>query len=351
MKKFLFKVHKYLSLIFFIPIIIVSLSGALLVYKYEIDKSLMKDVVSVQKETSTLTIETLKHKINKTHPNYEIVGWVIPQNKNKAHRVYLIKHHNDEWESIYINPYTSEILDKVKAHDSYFMDWILEIHENFLLEDSGNIILLILGLIILIISISGLFIYKNFWKNIFLLRFKSLFIYMSDLHKMVGVFSSILLFIIGFTGVYWNLAIIVNNSNPITYDIQSPLYNENISLDDLEKKSQNTLKGFELTYISFPYHHTKDITFYGHIKKQNSLYHEYASHVVFNKNNGNIISSVSVKNLPIGQSILELFRKAHFGSYNEFTKFLWFFIGLTPIILSFTGIYLWIKKRKKSSKK
>ena len=51
-----------------------------------------------------------------------------------------------------------------------------------------------------------MWIHRNFWRSLFLLRWKlSGRIFFSDLHKMVGISSVGFNLILGFTGAYWNL--------------------------------------------------------------------------------------------------------------------------------------------------
>ncbi|NQY23497.1 MAG: PepSY domain-containing protein [Campylobacteraceae bacterium] len=346
MTKSLRSIHKYLSLAVFIPIIIISLSGSILVYKYEVDNILMPKVTKVQIKKKQLSYEKLKKIVNQSQPRHEIVGWLIPTKKDQAHRVYLIKHHTKIWESLYLNPYTGELLDVLKNHDSYFSDIIVELHANFLLEKKGLYLLLLVGIFYCFIAISGIIIYKNFWKNFFILRFnKNLLVYFKDFHKMIGILSSPLILIIAIIGSYWSINSILKKEIP--YHVKENLYNKNLSLDTLHQEAKNSIKDFKLTYISFPYKGKKQLSYYGEIKSQNIIHNQYSSSIIFDKHTGNIIRVSNVNDLSIYHKFLGSLRKLHFGYYNEGTKLFWFFLGLSPLLLSITGITLMYKKRKK----
>lgn len=349
MRKKLYSWHKYLSLIMFLPIVLVTLTGSILVYKYEVDNILMPNVVSVKVKEERISFDKLTQKVNKAYPKYEIVGWLIPTAKNHAHRLYLIKHEQEEWDSIYINQYTGEILDEVKAHDSYLSDIIVELHANFLLEDKGVILTTIIGLIFCFISISGIFIHNKFWKNVFRLRLdKKMLIYMSDIHRFIGVTTSPIILIISITGTYWGIASIFNEEQEkSSYIINKNIYNKNISIDELYKKSQIEMKSFKVYYISYPFEKDKQISFYGKVNNQNILYNQYSNIVTFDKNTGKKINTYKISEAKFTDKFLNTFRKAHYGYYSPFTKIIWFIIGLVPLVLGITGIYLWIKRSKK----
>ncbi|WP_462109716.1 PepSY domain-containing protein [Campylobacter concisus] len=46
-QKFFYKLHTYLSLLFFIPLVVVCFSGAILVYKDELNSLLAPNVINV----------------------------------------------------------------------------------------------------------------------------------------------------------------------------------------------------------------------------------------------------------------------------------------------------------------
>ncbi|QDS05138.1 PepSY-associated TM helix domain-containing protein [Campylobacter fetus] len=348
MRKIFYRIHKYLAIIFFIPLIVIGFSGSVLVYKTEFDNLIMPNVVSVTPGGQRVKFDDMTRNINNTYINHEIVGWLINTDNTKSDRVYLIEHNDTQWKSIYIDQYTGKIMDKLKPHDSYLSDIILEIHDNLLLEQNGRIMVGILGLIMFFIGFSGFVIYNRFWINLFKLRFKNIAVAMTDIHKFIGVWASALLFIIGLTGSWWALNFLFKQAGQIdeNFRINEKIYNKNLSIDELFEKSQIDFDGFIPYYISYPFYIDRNITFYGMNKNQNFLHHQYSNQVSYDKQSGKLIEIKNIENAKISDRFLSTFRKAHFGYYNEVTKFIWFLVGLTPFMLSITGIYLWLKRKK-----
>jgi len=67
MRKTLFKIHSWVALIALIPLLVISITGSVLVFKSEIDGLLMPDShFVVQQQANRLPIDTLITKTQKT---------------------------------------------------------------------------------------------------------------------------------------------------------------------------------------------------------------------------------------------------------------------------------------------
>ena len=359
-KKLTYKIHTYISLIFCIPFIIVCLSGSLLVYKDEINNILASAAVNISPshrvgQNLRLGFDELRRIISAKFPDYEIVGWDIDKNPQKSDKIWLIKHNDKEWEYIYLDAFSGEIKSGPTPHDSGFIGVLAELHENLLFEERGQIFVGIVGVIAFVIALSGFIVYRNFWKSLFKLRFAKLAVFMSDIHKFIGVFSTPIMLIIALSGAWWELRFLFSKPfDTSEFTINAEIYNKNLSLDEIVRKAKTDLPNFELHYISLPFCNAADISLFGYKKGQNFLYNEYSSMLTYSRQNGSLLQVKDIDDANFEERFLATFRKAHFGYYNQITKFIWFLVGLTPLILSVSGIYLWIKrsnfKRRKNER-
>ena len=168
----MYKIHTYISLIFCIPLVIVCFTGSVLVYKDEINNILMPGVIYVAKNSdeneqkSRLKFDELREKIEKEYPHHEIVGWNIDVDPHKTDKIWLLKHGvgEKEWACVYLDAFSGEIKSDLVPHDSGFIGVITELHENLLLEKSGQILLGLTAIFAFIISISGFIVYRNFGR-------------------------------------------------------------------------------------------------------------------------------------------------------------------------------------------
>ena len=131
------------------------------------------------------------------------------------------------------------------------------------------------------------------------------------------------------------------------FAIDAKIYNKSLSLDELVARSKKDIKGFEPHFISLPFMQGANIRIFGFVQGQNFLHNEYSSVITYDKNSGELVSVLDIKNANLSEKILSTFRRSHFGNYNQTTKFIWFIVGISPLVLSISGLYLWFRKFKR----
>jgi len=353
MRKKLHLWHRYLGLLVAIPIIIISLTGSILVFKDEVDNFMIPELVEVNAEPGTrLNYDKLMNLLNSKLPNYEVGSWEVFDNGTTADRVYLIKHDTVDWYKVYLDQYNGIVLSEPVALDHYLTDWLLDLHYKFLIGDTGLWFTGFISLILLFMGITGLIIYRQFWKRFFTLRLnlKKVVVF-SDIHKLVGIWSAPILVVLGFTGVYWNVTEIIHHEFEHSHDeehiVTSDLYNQQLSLDKIVTQSKIQMGGFKPNYIIFPFEPDLQLTLFGEVNDISVVTSEYSSMVNFDKQSGELLSNYDIREASLFSAVVDSFRKIHFGYFAGLpSRIIWFVIGLTPLVFAITGTYLWIKRSK-----
>ena len=353
MKKTLHLWHRYLGLAVAIPLIIISLTGSILVFKEEIDHWIMPELAVVTGTPGQrISYDVLRETVNSTLNGYEIGSWEVFDDGQTADRIYALKQGTNEWFKVYLDQYQGEVRTQPVAVNYYLTDWLLDLHYKFLIGDTGLWLTGVASLILLFMGISGLIIYRQFWKKFFTLRLKvkriALF---SDLHKLVGIWSAPVLLVIGFTGVYWNISEIIHHELEHSQDeqhvITGRLYNHELSLDKMMTEAAQQMGGFTPTYLLFPYEPELQITFFGEVADTSFVTSEYSSTVSFDKQSGNRLSNYDIREAPFYLVAVDSFRKLHFGYFAGLPgRVIWCLIGLTPLVFAVTGCYMWLKRRR-----
>lgn len=357
MRKTLFKIHSWLAVVFFIPILVISLTGSLLIFKVEIDSLLIEETnLTVSLSIPRKNIDILKDKINRQFSNYEIGSWEMFDDHYRADAVYMMKRGTQDWYKIYLDPYSGNILSSPSAMGSDLTDWLTDLHYTLLLADKGIFIVFVLGLILLFLGISGLIIYRKFYLKLFTLRLKSAaLIICIDIHKMIGALISPVLLVVGITGVYWNAKEFIHEVSHTQeqeeWVLTNRLYSDNIHLETILSNSQEIVPSFLPTYLLMPFDATSHITVYGYVDSPNPLYSNYNSWLVFDKNTGQFKSKDDIREGNILRKFDDSIRRLHFGSFSGLAvKIIWSIVGFCPLILCLTGGYMWLKRKKKYKK-
>ncbi|MFC6632980.1 PepSY-associated TM helix domain-containing protein [Microbulbifer taiwanensis] len=355
MNKTLFKLHSWMALAAFVPLLVICVTGSILVFKHEIDTLLMEDKVRVQAEgRQRQSLDALLADVNGSFPDYEVVGWHLFQDPGRADQVYLMQRGGSDWSYTLLNQYSGEMLASPQGLTHYLTDWLLDLHYTLLLDDPGLAITSVFSVLLCLLGISGLVLYRRFWKNFFTLRWKArLIVYFSDLHKMTGVIASPVLLIVGFTGAWWNISHFAHELEEHAdgaehHVMQERLYGSALSLQALHDDSVRRLNGFEPTYISLPWEPGVNITFWGDVHSGNPLLSQYASNVSYDAGSGDYITAFDIREAGAGAKIVDSYRRLHFGDFAGLaSRMLWCVVGLSPLLLSVTGLYIWYRRREK----
>lgn len=356
MRKTLYKWHSWAALIAMLPLFIVSVTGSILVFKVEIDTWLRPHHMSVgtSEKAQRVSIDRMIASVESTFNDYEIAGWEIFNDRQRTDAAYLIKHNTHDWYKVYLNQYQGDILSEPKPMDYYLTDWLLDLHYKFLLDTNGMFIGAIISLMMLFLCISGMIIYRKFWQSLFQLRFnQARRILFSDIHKFIGINSSVVLIVLAFTGAYWNILMVAHEIDDHVinepYMIDGPLYdNQVVSVQSILERTSHDLPQFVPTYLLIPYEPDLDFRVFGYVPNSGVLASEYSSVLTYDKQNGGLVSSLDIREANLGAVIDDSFRKLHFGYFAGLTsKIIWCVIGLSPIWLALTGLYLYLFKRRK----
>lgn len=364
-KKQLFKLHSWAGLLCILPFLLICFTGSLLVFKAELDALLLPKQSVITPTSERMPIDKLVQSVSQQLPNYELGSWEILAGTDEADRIYLIKKGTSEWHKAYLNPETGQVLSEPQGLHHYLTDWLLQLHYTLLLNDIegfdehlGTAFTSIFALLLMFLGISGLIIYRRFWARVFTLRWdQRLLIVFSDLHKMVGTLTSPILLVLGLTGGYYNIAIYVHEwqehqEKPTHHVMTEQLYNEEISISQLIESAPKYIDGFETTYLLFPTEPEQAIMLYGRVPSSNPLLSDYGSIISYSSETGAFLSQYDIREQSFVAVMVDTFRKLHFGNFaGLLSKIIYAVAGFSPILLGFTGLYLWYSRKKKRLKR
>jgi sulfite reductase (NADPH) flavoprotein alpha-component len=201
-----------LGLLLGITIMIVGVTGALLSYRPEIMALINSKSLHVSKSTDTLlSLAELVEKISKQGANVSISSLTIYTDETRSVSVNTISEQGRI--SYLIDPYTGEILPEMKGGE--FFNIMLSLHRWMTfkgfqgMSQTGKQIVAISTVAIIILSISGLWLYlpsirRNFLKSMAINFKRGWFALLYKLHIVIGVYTLIFVLIMCLTGLYWS---------------------------------------------------------------------------------------------------------------------------------------------------
>lgn len=208
MRKLWFKVHWFLGLFLGFFLILTALSGAVLSFEQEIKDYVNKELYknsSIQKEPiiPSQIIQTIKNQ----YPFMKVVS-IIDEKKSSLPIVRLLKPGQKGHEAMLysIDLKTKEI--KLLNGERMFI-FMNDFHRRFLFGFIGEQSVALLTIMLLILGISGIYLYwgqlrRRFIKSIKIDFTKKGRAFLYQLHSAIGIWLIPWYFLISLTGLYWS---------------------------------------------------------------------------------------------------------------------------------------------------
>lgn len=351
-RKTIFRSHLYAGLLFGLVITLIGLSGTAIVYKPELEKLSIKEMVFVKPAPKTVPLQTLLENVRHEYPQAKINNLVLYGGKDCAYSFRATFPGEKGRIQIYADPYTGKVTGVDRYRHKVFQ-WLYDFHVNLLLKKEGTTIVALSGFLLIFLTISGLLLVPR--RHLFSIKRKmSLKVQLFKWHSIIGVCSSVFLLIIAFTGSYFGFKKeyqsffeCISVGKAIQPAPRVDTYAGNwISLDSILKTAREEFKDGIPTMIFFPKDDTS--TFSVRMYQEGDFERTGSNHIYIHPATGKIVDKNLWKDKPTAEKLIRSMYFIHFGTFfGHFSRVCWILISLSMPILYFTGFYIWIRKIKK----
>lgn len=355
MRKRLWQLHSWLGLIAGLGLLVIGLTGSLLVFHEELEALFNPELVRVEPAPAGRhPLDTLLAHAQRQLPDHEVTGW-LPQYEapHLADILYVIERGHNEWLIATLDPYTGRLLASPRLGTTTLTGWLLDLHYAFFADNVGLAIAGLFGVMLCVLGVTGVWLYREFWKNLLTLRWnRGARLLFSDLHKFTGITSAGFNLLLGFTGAYWNITHVaghVVDGDPPQPRIERRLYAATLSLDALARDAAQRLPGFRGNFISLPSDPAAPaVILWGTIEPRGPLTGPYGSTVAYDPQTGTHTATTDLRTAGLCTRIADTFVPLHYGTFGGLpVKLLWCLGGLTPGFLGVTGFLIWRQRRRR----
>jgi uncharacterized iron-regulated membrane protein len=349
-KQTIWRTHSVLGLIAGLGLLVIGLTGSLLIFSKEIDGLLRPEVVHVEVPAGAkrLPMDDLVGKMAASFPGHQLMGWVPAGEPGESDRVWMKLPGEDEhWLSAHLDPYSGKVLSRPAESTGTFTGWILELHYTLLADHVGLAIAGVFALFLFLLGITGLWLYRDFFRHFFRLRWKSSTrILFSDLHKFVGIGSVVFNLILGFTGAWWNLSHVIGHlfeehPEENAVEVASPSPAQWASIDGMLAEAPHRIEGFQANYLGFPQSPENAFHLYGEHGDAGLLRSPHGSMVSYAVD-GTFREASDIREGSLRAQIYDSFVPLHYGTFGGWpVRVLWCLGGMAPGILAVSGFLIW----------
>ena len=267
----------------------------------------------------------------------------------------------------YVNQYTGGIQEVNQGitfvnfmrslHGWLLFPW----HHNYSI---GYYLVCAMALVMLGALVTGLVIYKRFWRaftqpKLRLKQGKKTLL--ADLHRLAGVWSIWFLILMSLTGLWylvqailWHADYDIEPHSPIVAVEQLPPYKTKIPIPPFTLAhalaiAEEKFPDFKSTYIMLPEHNRDTYKVYG--EGSFTFYDQYSYGVVVDPWTGVITDQRTPAQMTILQTMSHIANPLHYGTIGGiWTKIIWFVFGVLLTGMSITGFLMWGSRTVKAAR-
>ncbi len=349
-------VHKWSSLVCTVFMLLLCLTGLPLIFSHEIGHLLGDEVEppTMAVDTPLASMDAVIASAKSRYPN-DVVQYVFKEpDESTFWFVSMGKTPLDEDNKfLMIDSRTAKILDEPKF-DEGFMHIMLRLHVDLFAGLPGMLFLGLMGFLMVIAVVSGAVLYAPFMRRIAfgeIRKNRTAKLKRLDTHNFLGVVTLVWVFVVGLTGVvnawselvvnYWQADQMAEMVAPYK-DLPPPTRFASIQAGiDVAKKLEPDLN---LAFIAFPGTAFSSQHHYGIFMNGNSpLTARLYKPVLIDAQTAELTDS---REIPWYMTAFLISQPLHFGDYGGMTlKIIWAILDLLTIIVLWTGLMLWWKKR------
>lgn len=256
-RKIILWLHRWVGLVAGGVILVLAGTGALMVWEHELDAALNPQLLRATPNTSRVSLDTLVARFREQHPREgrAIGGIKLPDHPGDTLRMLA-----GGGRMFSFDPATGEQLGSRPAREG-FMRRVTELHLKLMLGSTGAWMVGLATALTLGLAVSGLWLWwplRIVWFNgrLAFRRFNF------ELHSIAGLYSSVFLLIVAFTGVTMSFAStfdpwirqVTGNAPPPRPPWVEPQPDApRIALDDVVRLAEAALPGATVVSFSPPF--------------------------------------------------------------------------------------------------
>ncbi|WP_166838332.1 PepSY-associated TM helix domain-containing protein [Rheinheimera pleomorphica] len=352
--RFWFQLHGWFSLPIWLIFCFVCITGTIAVFSHEL--TWLTNPASRATNPDNLPakpIAELVAAVQQAYPTAD-VGTVMVLEPYLVNAIIFTDH--DKPQAIaYVNQYSGEI--QQINHGITFIGFMRSLHGWLLFPWPGSYsvgyyLVSAMALVMLGALVTGLIIYKNFWRSFTQpkIRFnQGKKTVLTDLHRLAGVWSIWFLIVMSATGLWylvqavmWHADIDIEPHAPLVAAEQLPATQTQpaVSFADAMQIAKQRFPDFQPSYLMLPEHNRGMYNLMG--GGEHIFYDQYSYSLSINPWTGDIAQEKSPQSMSALQTVMHIADPLHYGTLGGiWTKAIWFLFGLLLSGMSITGFMIW----------
>lgn len=350
-KTFIFYIHSVAGLCSGLFILLMSLSGAALVFHEELDAVQQPDVKP--RPFKTISVDSGYHSIQRQFPHAQISNCSLPENNQQPFSFFIYDpsyKNGEKAMEVFLHPQTGAVLKTRGGSDdagNNLMSWLSKFHNSFHLGKTGEWLLGFFAIVFLLSLLTGLILFRR--NIIAVLTFRRTAWKKNNLHQIVGVYALLFNLMIAITG-FWMQRYVFKKEFYQSYDFKmsiKPSLSLPYSFDSAYGEIKKQHPDFKAYVIYFAQGTKGKTAIYGSRSSNAYIHSKKFADVISLDSTGAVAKTRFINEISANDRYDIINSQLHMGKFGGMgIKIIYFLFGITGSLLSIAGFLLWLKRRK-----
>jgi uncharacterized iron-regulated membrane protein len=339
--------HTWVGLIFGALLCLTCLSGSIVVFRPEIEAALSPATLSSRAVESgaRADLDAAAARVLAANPEAKLTRVLLPEPSRNSF-VLTIESGKKSSRRIIVDAETGKIAGELSVP---WLDWMVDLHHNLLAGRTGRQVVGVIGVIVFLISASGLLLSvlrRPSWRALIAVRAsgpRSRFYY--ELHRATGLWAYAFLTVLSFTGIALGLPdmfrTVLGRATPIA-KVKDPTTQSLRPFSEYLRAAEIAAPGAQLTELRLPKSPKDPVSIRF---RESSDFGTAGRNEIAMDAEGRILGVRRRADQANGVRIQESFTPIHYAEFGGAgVKILWSLAGIAPGILFVTGLLFWLRK-------
>jgi uncharacterized iron-regulated membrane protein len=353
LRKLLFQVHLWAGIGVGLYIVVISVTGASLVFRSEMQHAMYPDLFpAAEVETSGVHMADVVENMKTAYPEHELVGVAAPNDEQHTFVGYIYR--DETYRAVFADAETGKVIGAIPERSLLF--WLQNLHFYLLAGTTGLFVNGVGGLFLLLLSVTGLVIWWPgiaSWQRSLKIDFRKSWKRVNwDLHNAGGFWTLAFVAMWAATGAYFafpeEFRTAVSWFSPVT---TAPAIASDTSLKgrlpalDLRSfvaDAERRVPGARLARVSLPTTDAASVQIT--MTRGEPVVRDDANYVYFyfDQFSGKLLHQRDLASRTAGDLFMPWLGRIHVGEFGGVgVKVLWLILGMTPALLFVTGVVMW----------
>ena len=343
MRRVLFGIHRWVGLVAGIYVLIVSITGAALVFRIDLQRASHPHLFTASKGPLADPV-TIMESVARAFPDHRLSGVDAPTTTRPTYLAYVTS--AATFKTVLVDPVSARVLGELPERTA--VRTLQDLHYDLLSGRTGRVVNGIGACAIMVLATTGVL---EWWRGSQKWKRKRLW---RELHRAIGIWSVAFIFMWALTGAYFafpaTFRAVIGAVSPLSVT-RAPQSDCRLPIADCSKaawrnaidSAQSRRPGAHVARVVLPYGDRGSWLVMFADSQPTPAYTELDS-IYVDQFSGAVID-VNQQAVSAGDRLTRAVAPLHVGAFGGTPiRIAWFIFGLAPAVLAITGAVVWMRR-------